>query len=225
MIRRNTLLFMIIIGICSCKNIKRDAIKEGIIEYNVHYLNKEKESLYSFFLPKKMIIKFKKDKTKSELNGFSGNFYFSLIANSRTDSAIALFKIMNHDYYYVETQAGPSELFGNLPGMKINYTNDLCSIAGYECVTAEIESMLDSFPPFDICYTKNINIHNPNKKNPFHEINGVLLDFSVNLYNMDMRFVADKILDTTISDSEFFVPEGFKRINKTNVDQIMSLLD
>ncbi len=211
--------------ISSCGISLKKGIKEGVIEYDVYYLNKDKESLYSFLLPKKMSLFFKKNKIKTELEGFSGNFYFSIISNTKTDSSIALFKIMNQDYFYIETKKGSSELFGNLPGMQINYSKDTCIVTGFNCKKAKIISKNDSFQPFDICYTKDIKIHNPNKKNPFYEIDGVLLDFCVNLYNMDMRFIANRVIDTNISDNEFMVPEGFLRIGKKDVDQILSLLE
>lgn len=216
---------IVILLFTSCDVSLKKSIKEGCIEYDVFYLNKDKESLYSFLLPKKMSLFFKKNKIKTELEGFSGNFYFSIISNTKTDSSIALFKIMNQNYYYIETKKGSSELFGNIPGMEINYSKDTCMVAGFNCKKAKIKSKNDSFQAFDISYTKDIKIHNPNKKNPFYEIDGVLLDFCVNLYNMDMRFIANRVIDSNISDKEFMVPEGFLRIGKKDVDQILSLLE
>ncbi|MFC2137317.1 hypothetical protein ACFLTE_04005, partial [Bacteroidota bacterium] len=200
-------------------------IKEGYIEYEVIYLNKEKESLYSFMLPKTMVMAFKKNRIKSSLNGFSGNFAFSTILNTKSDSSIALFQIMNQKYYYLETNKGQSELFGNLPGIKIEESKDTSVISGITCNTAYINSTQDSFAPFNISYTKNIKIHNPNKKNPFYKIDGVLLDFQVNMYNMDMRFIAKKVIERDVPDSIFQIPDEYKRINRETVDKIICMLE
>jgi len=216
---------VLLILIFSCKKEKTNKIKEGYIEYEVMYLNKEKESLYSFMLPKTMIMVFKKNKIKSSLNGFSGNFAFSTIANTKSDSSIALFNIMNQKYYYLETDKGQSELFGNLPGIEIEESRDTSVISGLTCKTAIISSTLDSFAPFNIAYTKDIKIHNPNKKNPFNKIDGVLLDFQVNMYNMDMRFIAKKVVEKNVPDSIFRIPNEYKRINRKTVDKIICMLE
>ena len=85
--------------------------------------------------------------------------------------------------------------------------------------------MQDSFAPFYIYYTKDIKIHNPNKKNPFYQINGVLMDFQVNLYNMDMRFIAKKVIKAEVPDSIFRIPGEYKKINRKTVDKIICMLE
>lgn len=215
---------LILLSITSCIPEKSKKIKEGYIEYDVTYLNKEKESLYSFMLPKKMIVTFNKHKIKSSLEGFSGNFSFSTISCTKSDSAFALFHIMNQKYFYIENKKGASDLFGNLPGLMVKHLKDTSYIADIKCKKAFIESSLDSFAPFHIYYTKDIKINNPNKKNPFNEIDGILMDFTVNLYNMDMRFVANNITETYIPNSEFNIPKDYQRINRKAVDKLIYML-
>ncbi len=216
---------LIIILLVGCSTENKNKIKEGYIEYEVIYLNKEKESLYSFMLPKTMVMAFKKNRIKSSLVGFSGNFAFATITNTKSDSSIALFQIMNQKYYYLENKKGPSELFGNMPGIHINESKDTSVISGIRCNIANVKSEVDSFSPFNVLYTKDIKIHNPNKKNPFYKIDGVLMDFQVNLYNMDMRFIAKKVTETNVPDSIFRIPDDYKRISYETVNKIICMLE
>lgn len=222
---KHIIIIFSVIALSGCNIKQQEKIREGYIEYNVIYLNKEKESLYSFMLPKKMVVKFKKNKIKSTMEGFSGNFSFSSIVNTKNDSIATLFQIMNRKYYYLENSKGQSDLFGELPGAKISFNKDTLIIADLKCKKANIESDINSFSPFEVYYTKEIKMHNPNKKNPYYQIDGILMDFYLKMFNMDMRFVANNVIQTEISDSEFKIPQDFKRINRKTVDKLICMLE
>ena len=51
------------------------------------------------------------------------------------------------------------------------------------------------------------------------------MDFQVNLYNMDMRFVAKQVVEAKVPDSIFRIPDEYKRINRETVDKIICMLE
>jgi len=209
----------------SCQKIQhKDRIKEGYIEYNIEYLDDSLDSFMVGLLPKKMTIKFKNNNTINKIEGFSGIVSFTHIQNNRDKKNITLVKILNKKYKYVEKLTDKSLFFEDLPGMQIDFSDSTKQLCGFNSKQAHITVPNSNIKPFDIFYTNDIIINNANALTPFKSIDGVLLEFQIKFYDMNMRLTVDKIQAAEVSSTEFEVPKGYDPINRNTMIEIIELL-
>lgn len=225
-IRLVLILFFLFTISFSCKKIQqnKDRIKEGYIEYNIEYLDNSMESFMVGLLPKKMTIKFKNNNTINKIEGFSGIVSFTHIQNYREKENITLVKILNKKYKYIEKLNSESLFFEQLPGMNIELTDSTKEICGFKAKQAHISAPDSQIKPFDIFYTNDIVINHVNALTPFKEIDGVLLEFQIKFYDMNMRLTVNKIEAAEVSNEEFNVPKGYDEINRNTMVEIIELL-
>lgn len=209
----------------SCKELqKRDRIKEGYIEYNIEYLDDTLDSFMISLLPKKMVIKFKDNNTINKIEGFSGIVSFTHIQNFQDQKNTTLVKIIDKKYKYVEKFNDSSLFFEELPGMKIEYIDEEKEICGFRSKRAKIILPDSTIEPFFIYYTDDIIISNVNAQTPFKSIKGVLLEFQVKFYDLNMKLTANKIEDTEISTDHFKIPNDYQNINRKTMMEVIELL-
>ncbi|MFO7829192.1 MAG: hypothetical protein R6V23_11255 [Bacteroidales bacterium] len=209
----------------SCKELQqKDRIKEGFIEYNIEYMDDTLDSFMIGLLPKKMMIKFKDNNTINKIEGFSGIVSFTHIQNYKEKKNTTLVKVLNKKYKYVEKINESSLFFEELPGMKIEHMDEEKEICGFMSKKAKITLPDSTFQPFYIYYTDDIIISNVNAQTPFKSIKGVLLEFQVKFYDLNMRLTANKIQETEISSDHFKVPEDYQNINRKTMVEIIELL-
>lgn len=222
------LLILIIIFATSysCKKIqqKKDRIKEGYIEYNIEYLDDSMDSFMIGLLPKKMTIKFKNNNTINKIEGFSGIVSFTHIQNYKEKENITLVKILNKKYQYIEKLNDESLFFEQLPGMHIELQDSVKEICGFLAHQALITVPDTKIEPFDIFYTNDIVINHVNALTPFKTIEGVLLEFQIKFYDMNMRLTVNKIESAEVSNDEFIVPKGYDEINRNTMIEIIELI-
>ncbi|MCG8410467.1 MAG: hypothetical protein MI739_04185 [Bacteroidales bacterium] len=222
---RLIILLIFILTVNSCKNEQpKDIINEGYIEYNIEYLDDSLDRFMVGLLPKKMIIRFKDNNTINKIEGFSGIISFTHIQNYNEQKNITLIRILNKKYKYIEEINDQSLFFEELPGMKIEFKDSVKQIYGLSAQMAHITGSNLKTKPFDVFYTNDIVIDNVNALTPFKSIDGVLLEFQIRFYNMNMRLTINKIQATAISTNEFNIPEGYERINKKTMKEIIELL-
>lgn len=218
-------ILLIIFALAGCeKTQNKDRIKEGYIEYDIEYLDKSIDNFMKGFLPKKMIIKFKDNNTINKIEGFSGIVSFTHIQNYRNKRNITLVKVLNKKYQYIEKINDESLFFEKLPGIKIEEQDTIVEVCGFKSKKAKVTLPDKDFEPFYIYYTEEIIINNVNAQTPFNSIDGVLLEFQLKLYDMPMRLTAKKIQSAKISSDNFEVPEGYERINRKTMAEIIDLL-
>ena len=222
----STTITLIIILLFSCKKFEfKDRIKEGYIDYNIEYLDDTLDRFIKGLLPKKMTVKFKNNNTLNKIESLSGIVSFTHIQNTKENTNITLVRVLNKKYKYSEKINDSSIFFESIPGIKIEtIEEDEKNIAGLNCKKALVTIPDNKTEPFYIYYTNDIIISNPNAHTPFNSLDGVLLEFKVKLYNMNMKLTATKIVETKIESEEFKVPEGYIPINRKTMEEILSLL-
>lgn len=217
-------LTLIIFLIQGCLEEDRGTkLAEGLISYDIEYMDDSIDRVMVRFLPKKMIVKFKNNNTVNKIESVSGIVSFTHIQNFKDKSNITLVKLMNRKYQYVEELDEPSLFFNTLPGIKIKETEETKEIAGYKCKKAIISCKNDSFKPFYVYYTNDIKINSPNKHTPFKDMDGVLMEFQIELYDINMRLTATQVISKKIPSKEFEVPTGYEPINKRTMQEIINL--
>ncbi len=209
--------FLLTIGSC-----KGPGVNEGVLVYDITYVEAEKASRPVIdLLPTEMRQLFKNNSSKGMIEGFMGMFLTAYISNAKTKTNSLIFKVMA-DKHYCQTAYGEYSLgFDSVENMRIEYSTEVVEISGLKANKATVYSSDSSFNDFEILYTKDINIANPNWNNPFKEIDGVLLDFRVKMKGISMYIKLREILDEEVDPAEFVVPEGYKQVSPDSLNTIV----
>ena len=196
-------------------------ISEGRIVYALSYPQFEDDNIFTYMFPSEMTFKFKDNNTRNELKTKMAIFSTSLLANNKEKKVTHLVKIANK-YSGLEMDSMEiMEEYGRKPdGMIITPTNKTKVVAGYTCNHALVSFASDSSKNFDIYYTNEIEIKDPNWCTPFHEIKGVLMEANVNKFNIDMHMVATKVVEEEYPNEDFQITKEYEPITVTEMADI-----
>jgi GLPGLI family protein len=206
--------------IFSCGS-KYDGQSEGEIHYKVTYPKMDKDNFMRDFMPKKMTLKFKDDKYITNLSAGMGMFKTNFLCDLEKKEFIQMVKLINKKYVLKLENEEIAASINKLPKFNIEFSDETKEILGYVCkkATVTIDNGLND--AFTVFYTDEINIENPNWSNQFSIINGVLLEYQYEKYDVCMRFTAKKIHFKEIEDTAFEVPENYEEITEDKMDKEM----
>jgi GLPGLI family protein len=206
----------------SCSPIpENQKISEGEIEYNIEYLDNEKDNPMILLLPNKMKTSFKNNSSRTLIEGF-GIFKLIYISDSLNQTNYTLFQMMDKKYYSQTEENRLSFGFEDMEKIKIKFSNKEKKIAGYTCKLAIASFPDKQFGDIEVYYTKEIKLNNPNRNNPFHEIKGVLMEFTVNLMGINMRIKTKKVTNKKIKPEIFEIPNGFNKVAPEEMEKIVN---
>lgn len=221
-------LVVFILAFASCKKEKETngRINEGYIEYKMQYMGDSLEQFVQAFLPRRMKLIFKDNNTKNHISDATGLFSFTHIKNQKEGIQAVLMNIMKDKYKYVAPLGEESAFFKDRPDMRINHKEDTKRIAGYSCRKAKIvyPAGEKGTKHFNIYYTDQIDIKGFTRHTPFQPINGVLMEFQLELYQMPFRLIATKVEREKIPDGAFTIPQNYKTVNKKTMREIIEVL-
>lgn len=197
-------------------------VNEGVLVYDIAYVDAEKASRPVIdLLPTEMRQLFKDKSSKSMIEGFMGMFLTAYISNAKDKTNSLIFKVMAEKHYCQSTFGEASLGFDAADSLRIEYSEEEVEISGLKAKKARVFSNDSSFTDFEILYTKDINIVNPNWNNPFHEIDGVLLQYKVKMKGITMSIKLREILKQEVDAAEFVVPEGFVKVSSDSLNNIV----
>jgi hypothetical protein len=216
-------LFFILLLACKME-MTNDIIDEGIITYDIIYFETEQENPLISLLPTDMTITFKDDKAISVFEGWMGIFSSCLITDIGEEENMTLIKLSDKKYYYVSDINEP--VIGNeYDSIIVKNFTDTKNIAGFDCQKSNV-SIIDSSSSknssFDIFYTNEIKLKYPNINSPFKNIDGILMEFQMEINNIEMKLVFNNIKQEKIPDSAFNVPEGYNNIDRDKMKEILN---
>ena len=210
-----SLLLLVFIAGCGGSNGK--IVSEGIIEFEASAV--DPNNPMADLAPSKMLIKFKDHKSVVEMSAGMGLLTMSFITDYNNKTVTQLVKLLNKKYVSVANgEAIQTDADNNK--LKIQKTNDTKIIAGFRCKKAVVTSEDKSRPPFDIYYTDEIEIDQPNWSNEYSEIEGVLMEYQLKRYNLELRFTARKVAKASIDDSDFETPPDYKTISQKELEDL-----
>lgn len=216
----------IIFSGCS-DSTKLKGLSEGYIEYAIEYDNYDPQKYSNKLRPNLMVIKFKDNNTINKIEGLSGAFSFAFIQDTEAKKTYTLMKLFNKKLVYEEPICDTAYPYAyeDMPKFTLQITNETEEILGLTCQKA-IATFVDSvWDSFEILYTSDLAIENPNYNTPFEQLNGVMLKFSVILFNQRMNIHATSIKASKIPYDEFKVPEYYENIEKETVRDVIELLE
>jgi hypothetical protein len=206
----------------SCSEKGGRNIKEGEINYSIQYYG----SMGSFkdIMPKTLIVSFKDDKILFDISAPIGNSGIMNLSNPEEGIFDTYISLLSWRYYYPakpgETQPG----FDAMKGMNIRKTSKTTQICGFNCKNAEVT--LPGYPEtiYQVWYTNEIKIKDPNISNPFAEIDGVLMSFFFFMGDAEMHFTAETVFRKDIPDKLFERKQKYQRISREEINKFINKL-
>jgi hypothetical protein len=223
-VRSSHVLFIIVVFAVigySCKEKGVKSIDQGEIHYRIDYVGKS--GVPKEFLPQNLVVSFKKNKTLFEMIGI-GNSGIINLANPEKEIFDTYFSVFTNRYFYA---AEPGELypgFESMDGIKIKKTSQTSVICGFNCKNAEITFPFSKDKVYEIWYTYDIKIKNPNASTPFRDVDGVLMSFFFIMGTSEIHFSAESVFKKDIPDQTFERRDKYKRVSRKEIDKVINML-
>jgi hypothetical protein len=215
------LAVIFISSIFSCGKNGGRFINQGEIHYDVQYEGQVTKMPHEI-MPKNLVVSFKDDNIMYELISPLGNSGITNLSNPSKeiyDTYLSLFTIR---YFY---PSKPGELypgFDAMRGMEINKTSKTAVICGFNCKNAEVTFPSDRSKIYNVWYTEEIPVKNPNASTPFYQIDGVLMSFFFFIGRSEFHFEAQNIYKKEIPDKTFDRKEKFKKVSKSDLNRFIN---
>lgn len=199
---------------CTSKtNFFGKMISEGRIDYGVTFPLMEEDNVMRSILPDKMSIFFKDNKYNSEFNTYGGVFKNKVCIDTQQESYSQMLKIFKKRLACDYTELDLQSLLRESPPFTIIKSARVDTLAGIPCKVAKGVFYDIDTPPIDIYYTDKIEIDNPNWCTPFAELDGFLLGYELNMFDMRMKLIAENLEEVKVDATDFEVDEDYKKVS------------
>ena len=223
------LKFIVLIGITtaflaqSCAEEKKFTkdISQGITEYEVTYPDLDSNDIMLEMLPDKMVMTFKNDKFKSNMSAGAGLIEMGIMTDATARTMYNLVKIFGDRYVLELSGDDVKQMTDVLPPFQLKNLDEEMVIAEAACEKVLLDFGISKSESYIFFYTRDIKLKDPNWYTPYNEIEGVLLDYRIENYNMHMRLKATKIIAQEIDDSEFVIDDSYETLTKEEFDKIV----
>ncbi len=205
----------------SCKEKGGKNISQGEIHYNIDYIGSF-GPMPKEVLPKNLVVSFKDNKIIFEMISSFGNSGILNLSNPEKGIVDTYFSLFTLKYYYA---VQPGEQFPGFEAMKdivIKKTSKTSVICGFNCKNAEVTIPSLGNKVYQIWYTNEINIKNPNTATPFSQIDGVLMSFFFFLGPAELHFDAETVYKKDIPDEIFERRDKFMRVSRAEIDKFIN---
>ena len=162
-------------------------------------------------LPDEMVYSF----TKTESQAYISSIGFKTVvhAKQKTKELNHFVKVLSKKVKCAYDQMGVVQLLTTYPDIKIIKTNEVDTVAGVICKKAIGVFSDINQPSMDIYYTEAFNVKTPNWCNQFAELDGTLMAFEMEQFNLRMRLKAFEIAETTSEEIDFMTDDSYKDVN------------
>lgn len=192
---------------CGVSVREDNRISEGVITYDAELV--DIHSPMADVAPSKMIVKFKNNKTAVDMSAGMGLLTMSFVSDPEAQTFTTIVKFMGDRRAVVQNVANlkkENELFN----IEIIPSNQTKMIAGYKCKKARVHYKGGDPSDYDIYYTNEINVENSNFTNPYFKIDGVLMEYRIKKFGLEMQFVANSVTKEPVDDATFKIPQDTK---------------
>jgi hypothetical protein len=209
-----------VLFLSSCGS-KSTGKSEGIITYKVSYPKMDKKNFMLDFMPKKMVLKFKDNKYITSLSAGMGMFQTKFIIDPEEEQFSQLVKLIDKKYSLTLKGSAVKESINRLPKFHVKALAETKNILNYTSKKVEVSIENKENEVFNVFFTDEIEIENPNSTNQFKDIKGVLLEYQYEKYGICMEFKATAIEFTKVEDSEFDLDKEYKAISEIEMNKEM----
>ncbi len=216
------ILIPLLLSSCGLKS-NRKGVYSGRIDYKITYLNDNLDKKMLEILPKRMKLLFNQKEAINNIEGFLGFYKLEALTNFNSRKCSTVLKVIDKNYLYKGKHDEMMCCFNSMDDMVITETQETKYIAGFNCRKAIIY-LPSKNSTFDIYYTGEINLTRPNSTNPYRKIDGVLMEFELNLLHLHMRFSAEKFQPIADIPDEYNLPKSTRTIDRDEMTRILNKL-
>ena len=205
----------------SCKEKGGKNISQGEIHYNIDYIGSF-GPMPKEVLPKNLVVSFKNNKMLFEMISSFGNSGILNLSNPEKGIFDTYFSLFTLKYFYA---VQPGEQFPGFEAMKdivIKKTGKTSVICGFNCKNAEVTIPSLGNKVYQVWYTNEISVKNPNTATPFSQIDGVLMSFFFFLGPAELHFDAETVYKKDIPDEIFERRDQFMRVSRAEIDKFIN---
>jgi hypothetical protein len=207
----------------SCSERGGKYIKEGEIHYTIEYSGSI-GAMPREVLPKNLIVSFKHNKILFQMISPIGNSGIMNLSNPEKDIYDTYFSLLTLKYYYAAKKDEMYPGFEAMEGMELRKTGRTAVICGFNCINAEATFPSNREKVYEIWYTDEIRVKNPNTCTPFHQIDGVLMSFFFLIGHYELRFNAENIYKKDIPDQIFERRAKFVKASKQDIIKFINTM-
>jgi hypothetical protein len=205
----------------SCKEKGGKYIDQGEIHYNIDYIGSF-GPMPKEVMPKNLVVAFKHDKILFEMISSFGNSGILNLANPEKGIFDTYFSLFTLKYYYAVQPGEQFPGFEAMQGIEIRKTSKTAVICGFNCKHAEVTFPQKKEKVFEIWYTNEIDVKNPNTATPFSQIDGVLMSFFFLLGPAELHFNVETVYKKEIPDELFERRDKFTRVSRNEIDKFIN---
>jgi hypothetical protein len=214
-IKRSLLFIILVLFVFSCKTNSEKYISEGVIVFDAQVVNKNHP--LAGLAPSEMTTYFKKNHFYSEMSTM-GIFISKFITNPDNKTFISMVKIFDVKNACIENE---SDIKKELENYQLTFTetDETKIIAGYNCKKLIAVNKKDPNEKFEVFYTDEFNIEKPNFSTPYESIDGIVMQFRLKKFDLEMEFTANEVKKEVVEQSIFEIPKDYKVISKTEMNE------
>jgi hypothetical protein len=194
----------------------------GVIVYNITFPDSEFDAQTRAMLPRTATLTIKGLKSRTEMSmGMGGNTVS--IFDGETMEGVTLMDMMGQKFAIASTEEDMDKEMEKMPDFVVELTGETKEVAGYLCKKAVIRSEggEEDDVMHEAYFTNELGWAMMNRNNPiFKDVEGVMLEYSIDQDGMKMIFSAVSVEKKKISDKEFEVPEGYKHLTPEDLQNM-----
>lgn len=204
------MLAILLIGLTLIGCTDKKAVTQGRIHYIIDYPNQQDNFFLYSILPKEMVVDFKDGKLQSKIS--KANITNALIVDCNQKKVAAYFQYGEESFTVSLLQPDIASMLNGQKKYRIQRTTEHDTMAGFHVTKAIAVCTTNKKDRIDLWYTTEIAMENSNWYNPFKEIDGFLLGYSLERYGVRMDFRAVQFEDVAVSEAEMCLPKGGLKI-------------
>jgi hypothetical protein len=189
--------------------------EEGIIEFDTKPVDLNHP--LSGFAPNSATLKFKGNRFIIEMSTM-GMFNMAIIGDNKTRTMAQTVKFMNIRQASLENEAELRAENAAYP-LKLEETGEDKEILGLKCYRVRATRLDQPNQHFDVWYTKDLGMENANALTPYAPLKGVLIDYRIKKFDMEMHFKAKSYKSQQVPDNNFEIPASMKIVSREEMAQ------
>jgi hypothetical protein len=214
------MIFAITTGI-SCKHSGGKYIDQGEIHYTIEYIGNV-GAVPKEYMPRNLIVSFKDDKILFDISAPFGSIGIYNLANPDKGIYDTYISLLSLKYYYASKPGEINPGFETMKGIDIKKTSRSTVICGFNCKNAEVTFPEDREKVYNLWYTNEIDVNNPNVSTPFRDIDGVLMSFFFFMGTTEMQFTAETVYKKEIPDKTFERRPKYLQVSREEINSFIN---
>lgn len=205
---------------CSGGAGSRGDVSEGEIIYQVSYPKMDPNGSLVMMLPDELKITFKENKMKTSFKTAAGVLRMDVISDADAYEMINTIEIFGDQYAVVIDSSADYRLGKSLGNFQAEKTEEIVELAGKKVrkVNLYFEGEDD---PKTIFVSDEFDVVDPNWATIYGSIQGMLMEYEIEHYDILMHLKAADIRLKEIDDAEFMIDEDCKMMSQKEFDDFV----